>query len=655
MMLIFRKPDVSPARKAKRPVEGYSQLHRIADAAVPEFKDNFFSAMAMLANQFPDEQLVELIQQHGPLGTPEKFDWQGFARLYEPILADAFRRVVIQAGRAEAKDLAAILVRKASGPAAVGAGFTLNNQAATDWAKKFAAERVKMESEAIKGSIRDLIWRGFQEGREVRRTARDIRGMIGLDLRRQNALYKYEAQLFEKFPDIKAEKFEKLSGKYRNKLLNDRAESIARTETIAASNQGQQLVWNQAVEEGLIDPLGTMRVWSAAHDERLCPICGSLHGKTATMNGSFPGGYTMPPAHTNCRCAVILKPIKQGRTIQDQNATAALVGVALDRSVQGFSERIKTRLAAGVSTPADAIALGSEIEAEAVARAGAMPSRLAELNNEARRLVDEANAVSRAYHEAKRAGRMTNELANQLADQQDAFLKRREAVLQEARELAKKWRKATTEAYRAILAEIRPMGGGAAVEWAEGSTPAIKKLALETKKNYPSAWWDESAKLGQIEGKVKKTLNGARGYYRHIDDFPVNSRFATQQPPSWYKRTPSEIYLKKMDAEEMASTLTHEFGHRMQRAVPKMHELEVAYFNERTRGELARPLSRFGKAGNGLYKTDKFPDDYMGRIYEDGDPKELFTVAIQAIFHDHYHVRVDAELIHFILGLLAGV
>lgn len=52
-----------------------------------------------------------------------------------------------------------------------------------------------------------------------------------------------------------------------------------------------------------IDP-EIRRIWNAAADKRLCPTCRDLDGKTAAIGKDFPGGYSQPPAHPNCRCAL---------------------------------------------------------------------------------------------------------------------------------------------------------------------------------------------------------------------------------------------------------------------------------------------------------------------------------------------------------------
>ena len=41
--------------------------------------------------------------------------------------------------------------------------------------------------------------------------------------------------------------------------------------------------------------------WVTMGDERMCPVCGPLHGQVGTLEGVFPGGLSAP-VHARCRC-----------------------------------------------------------------------------------------------------------------------------------------------------------------------------------------------------------------------------------------------------------------------------------------------------------------------------------------------------------------
>lgn len=79
-----------------------------------------------------------------------------------------------------------------------------------------------------------------------------------------------------------------------------RASAIAVTEVTRASSQAAAWYQQELAKSGL-----TMnRRWYTLADERVCPICGPLHGQLESVWAArFPDG---PPAHPNCRCSVVL-------------------------------------------------------------------------------------------------------------------------------------------------------------------------------------------------------------------------------------------------------------------------------------------------------------------------------------------------------------
>lgn len=76
-----------------------------------------------------------------------------------------------------------------------------------------------------------------------------------------------------------------------------RAAMIARTETTATANMAQLSVYRRAGIQ--------YKTWVTADDERVCPICGALDGRTVGLDEEFSPGIYAPPAHPNCRCTII--------------------------------------------------------------------------------------------------------------------------------------------------------------------------------------------------------------------------------------------------------------------------------------------------------------------------------------------------------------
>lgn len=96
-----------------------------------------------------------------------------------------------------------------------------------------------------------------------------------------------------------------LLDRYSATLLRKRARTIAHTQTMFASNEGQVLAWKQLVKQEIL-PAGIQREWVITEDELACPICSALSGRRCGLDELFDGQFSGPPAHPDCRCTQIL-------------------------------------------------------------------------------------------------------------------------------------------------------------------------------------------------------------------------------------------------------------------------------------------------------------------------------------------------------------
>lgn len=178
----------------------------------------------------------------------------------EGILLDT----LVASAKASAKKLKTL---RAAAPGVKGFAFDVTNPNATAWAKAQAADLITGVSEATREEIRDLVEASFAEQFDVDQLADDIAEIVGDD---------------------------------------DRAEKIARTESMRAANEGQQQLWEQATEAGVLTGLES-KVWITTPDDRLCPVCEPLDGQTVALDDTFDvdgDSIDAPPAHPNCRCTM---------------------------------------------------------------------------------------------------------------------------------------------------------------------------------------------------------------------------------------------------------------------------------------------------------------------------------------------------------------
>jgi hypothetical protein len=159
---------------------------------------------------------------------------------------------------------------------------------------------VNVDAEAILG----ILQQGFREGIPPRDMARRMRQYLGLTPQYANAVERYREGLLEQ--EVAPGRIDELAAAYSERLRRMRALTIARTETIRASNGGQQAAWQQAEQQKLLDRTRTVRRFIVTPDDRLCPICEAVpednpDGVGLDQPFRTQLGYVMhPPVHPNC-------------------------------------------------------------------------------------------------------------------------------------------------------------------------------------------------------------------------------------------------------------------------------------------------------------------------------------------------------------------
>lgn len=183
------------------------------------------------------------------------------------------------------------------GPGYTAMSFDTANPAAIEWAEQHAAKLVTDVTNQARQAIRTVITDGIEQGVTPRDSAKLIRSSIGLTERDAGAVMKRRAELIKS--GVKSDVATAKAQKYADKLTRSRAQTIARTETMRASNEGQAQLWAQARDKGLLTGK-EQKVWLVSDP---CPICAALDGERVGLNEEFSIGSD-PPAHPNCRCTI---------------------------------------------------------------------------------------------------------------------------------------------------------------------------------------------------------------------------------------------------------------------------------------------------------------------------------------------------------------
>lgn len=156
-------------------------------------------------------------------------------------------------------------------------------------------------------TARQVLAEGLRTGTNPRVTARLLVDSIGLHPRQAAAVGRVRARLLAGG----ASNVEAQVGRYAERQLRTRAETIARTESMQALNEGNRLALAALQADGKLPPGEWEREWVTAPDERVCPECEPLDGARAPIGGMFPTGALGPPLHPRCRCVERLVVVDQ--------------------------------------------------------------------------------------------------------------------------------------------------------------------------------------------------------------------------------------------------------------------------------------------------------------------------------------------------------
>jgi len=246
---------------------------------------------------------------------PEAFDalrignWQAFQELMDWHGIEGDFETFKQILQAQAKK-AALEFYQAGG---VGAKLTFDliDERAVTWASKRAGELVVEITDQMRMNIRNTVTSSTLGDMTWQQASEEIKAVIPLTSRDAEAVSKFYNRSLDRFlkkaiPLDKAkEKANLLRNNYADKLLQSRANTIARTEIASAASQGRLLGWEAGVESGLVDT-ASVKEWIA--EPSACEICADMDGKTIPWDDEFPAGVMMPPAHPNCRCSAAILP-----------------------------------------------------------------------------------------------------------------------------------------------------------------------------------------------------------------------------------------------------------------------------------------------------------------------------------------------------------
>ena len=277
--------------------KAYRIAHLTADLHNPAIRSAFRRAVLIARRFLPRDLAFWLARRDHDI--MDRIPWRDMQLfMFRPV-----RDALIATLFASARTTLTQEVVKAATLGSLGLSLNQTNPRALRWAQDRAAELIVDVSEETRQSVRVIIERMFREGIPPDDAAKLIRDVVGLTEKQARAVERYYNRLGPR------DDRDGLVEDFADRLLQSRAETIARTESMMASNRGQQELWQQAQENGFLEADRTRRAWLITDDPRLCPLCEPLRGALVGLDEDFStdiGMLRTPPLHPRCRCTVAL-------------------------------------------------------------------------------------------------------------------------------------------------------------------------------------------------------------------------------------------------------------------------------------------------------------------------------------------------------------
>lgn len=254
-------------------------------------------------------------------------------------VGDEYAAAVEETGRRRAQDISG----KVTGPAGT-VRFTFRpgapraEQAMRNGSLRLVREITEDQREIVRNALQDSLRRG----ENPRKAARVFRDSIGLTQRQERAVQNFRRALEEgrsaalsrelrdrRFDatvrravageiDLTDDQIDRMTERYRARMLKHRSEVIARTESLRALSEGKDAARQQMIDEGLVREDQIRRFWRTSGDERVRANHRAIPGMNPDgvgPNATFqtPGGplrYPRDPRGTaantvQCRCSDI--------------------------------------------------------------------------------------------------------------------------------------------------------------------------------------------------------------------------------------------------------------------------------------------------------------------------------------------------------------
>ena len=249
-------------------------------------------------------------------------------------MAPVLARVFTEVGVVEATALAAGM-----GAAGIGLAFNAGDTRAANLMRLNQLQFVTGFTEEQRQATRQALVAAFEVGAGRVQAASHFKDSIGLTAAQEQAVTTYRQQLeagstraldralrdrrFDRSvasasannAPLAPEQIDHMVQRYRERQVQYRAQTIARTEALHVTSMARDEALRQNIEAAEMEVQRVKRIWNVTHDGRQRDIHNSMQGQAVGLDERFtdgagnqlryPGDSAAPPETTvNCRCVV---------------------------------------------------------------------------------------------------------------------------------------------------------------------------------------------------------------------------------------------------------------------------------------------------------------------------------------------------------------
>lgn len=252
------------------------QIHNTMNESERYLKPKVRKWLGNMANRINKNLREKFLKDRAMEISAELIDWEWIRNDGKDILKPAMLNVLARGGNTAYRI------------AGIEASFDVLNSRSVKWAAEHTAKLVKEVSDETRKGLKQIIRRGIKDGKSMPRIAKEIRPIVGLTSRQMMAVANHEEWLIINRPDLSPKEISRRSHVYADRVHRRRADTISRTESAFAVDEGTLQGYEEAKIEELEILLGP----------NPCDVCIDLASREYKTRES----HGILPAHPRCEC-----------------------------------------------------------------------------------------------------------------------------------------------------------------------------------------------------------------------------------------------------------------------------------------------------------------------------------------------------------------